>query len=72
MTFDRVLMCSDDTFDEFLKGTPLSAPSKYYVGVTRPKYSLAIVQKKYYLPEAFKEVEVQLGKAKNIVGYYQG
>ena len=71
MTFDRVMMYSNGVFDKFLKGIPLTAPSKYYVGVTRPKYSLAIIQIKYCLPKAFKEVEVSLGETKIVVGYYQ-
>ena len=43
-TFDRVLIYPNNPLNEFiLKGKPLKAPEKYYVGVTRPKYSLTFV-----------------------------
>ena len=43
-TFDRVLIFPNKKFVDFImKGTALNAPEKYYVAVTRPKYSLAIV-----------------------------
>ena len=45
-TFDRVLIYSNGPLTDFvMKGTALNAPEKYYVGVTRPRYSIAIVLK---------------------------
>lgn len=62
-TFERVLIYPNGPLNDFiLKGTAFSAPEKYYVGVTRPKYSIAIAMKK--LPTQLKqydEVVVTLG-----------
>jgi hypothetical protein len=44
MTFERVLIFPNGVFKDYIqKGKNLTAPEKYYVGVTRPRYSLAIV-----------------------------
>jgi hypothetical protein len=44
MTFDRVLVFPNGVLTEYIqKGKSISAPEKYYVGVTRPRYSLAFV-----------------------------
>ena len=43
-TFDRVLIYPNKVFQNFiLKGKALASPEKYYVAVTRPKYSIAFV-----------------------------
>ena len=43
-TFDRVLIFPNGPlFDFVMKNKPISSPEKYYVGVTRPRYSIAIV-----------------------------
>ena len=53
MTFDRVLIFPNTRLKEFLNnGIKLSAPAKYYVAVTRPRYSLAIVVDE--IPKRFK------------------
>ena len=45
-TFDRVLIYPNRPFEDFvMKNKALNAPQKYYVGVTRPKYSIAIALK---------------------------
>lgn len=44
MTFDRSLIFPNQTFLKFLnKGIPLKAPEKYYVAVTRARYSSCFV-----------------------------
>lgn len=44
MTFDRVLVYPNKPLKEFVtKGKELNSPYKYYVAVTRPRFSLAIV-----------------------------
>lgn len=43
MTFDRVLLYPTKPLEAFLSGKKLDKPEKYYVAVTRPRYSLAIV-----------------------------
>ena len=46
-TFDRVLIYPNGKLNDFiLKGNVLDHPEKYYVGVTRPKYSIAFAMKK--------------------------
>lgn len=43
-TFERVLIVPNGPFKDFiLRGTTLNSPEKYYVAVTRPKYSIAFV-----------------------------
>ena len=45
-TFDRVLIFPNGPLTNFvMKRKVLDAPEKYYVGVTRPRYSIAIVLK---------------------------
>ncbi|SFO36320.1 UvrD/REP helicase N-terminal domain-containing protein [Eubacterium pyruvativorans] len=44
MTFDRILIFPNKQLSEFImKGSKLNSPMKYYVAVTRAKYSVAIV-----------------------------
>jgi len=43
LTFNRVLIYPNNPLRDFITGIPLKSPQKYYVAVTRPKYSLAIV-----------------------------
>ena len=47
-TFDRVLIYPNGPLMDFvLNGKALKAPEKYYVGVTRPRYSIAFVMQKF-------------------------
>lgn len=61
-TFDRVLIYPNGKLNDFvLKGNALDHPEKYYVGVTRPRYSIAFVMKK--LParlSGFEEVVISV------------
>jgi hypothetical protein len=44
MTFDRALVFPNKPLEDYIQNnTKLKAPEKYYVGVTRPRLSLAIV-----------------------------
>lgn len=53
-TFDRVLIYPNGPLKNFLlKNTALSSPEKYYVAVTRPRYSVGIVLDK--LPKTLAE-----------------
>lgn len=46
-TFDRVMIYPNSPLKDFiLNGTALNAPEKYYVGVTRSRYSIAIVMER--------------------------
>ena len=46
-TFDRVLIYPNGPLNNFiLKSAALDSPEKYYVGVTRPRYSIAFAMKK--------------------------
>jgi len=47
LTFNRVLIYPNNPLRDFIGGKPLKSPQKYYVAVTRPKYSLAIVFNKF-------------------------
>lgn len=48
LTFDRILIFPNKPFLEYIqKGKALSSPEKYYIAVTRPRYSIAIVVDKF-------------------------
>ena len=62
-TFERVLIYPNGPLNNFiLKGTALGSPEKYYVGVTRPRYSIAFAMKK--LPvrlNGYEETRIHIG-----------
>lgn len=64
-TFDRVLIFPNGPFEKFiLKRETLSSPEKYYVAVTRARYSVAFVIKK--MPKnlsGFRKVDIMLGQS---------
>ncbi|MCI1958821.1 MAG: UvrD-helicase domain-containing protein [Clostridia bacterium] len=61
MTFDRILIFPNKTMLAFLKkGTPLKSPQKYYVAVTRPRYSIAIVVDKFPNNTAYEFQKLKL------------
>ena len=73
-TFDRVLIYPNRPLIDFvLSGKALKAPEKYYVGVTRPRYSIAIVMKKFpKILSGYEEMAItcgntQIGSLKYIV-----
>ena len=65
-TFERVIIYPNGPFNDFiLKGKQLSKPEKYYVGVTRPKYSIAFAMKKLPLfLNGYEVVDIALGEDK--------
>jgi hypothetical protein len=60
MTFDRVLLYPTQPLIAFLSGKKLTSQEKYYVAVTRPRYSLAIVVDKLLTSTSFKPVDISL------------
>ena len=59
MTFDRVLIFPNGVLTDYvMKGKSLAAPEKYYVAVTRPRYSLAIVVEKLPTSTLFEPVTI--------------
>jgi hypothetical protein len=61
MTFDRVLLYPTNPLTGFLAGKALTNREKYYVAVTRPRYSLAIVVDKLPTSTVFESVNIPLG-----------
>jgi hypothetical protein len=61
MTFDRVLLYPTTLLTGFLAGNALTSREKYYVAVTRPRYSLAIVVDKLPTSTVFEPVDIPLG-----------
>lgn len=59
-TFERILIVPNGPLTKFVtKGVPLESPEKYYVAVTRPKYSIAIVLEKISaVPNGYVKVSV--------------
>ena len=60
MTFDRVLIYPNNPLREFINGKALKSQQKYYVAVTRPKYSLAIVVDRFPDNENYKSEKIKL------------
>lgn len=64
MTFDRVMIFPNKPLKEYiLKRTELSSPEKYYVAVTRPRYSLAFVLDELPCGDYFEKCEIDCGTA---------
>ncbi|MDD4402042.1 MAG: hypothetical protein PHI24_09265 [Desulfitobacteriaceae bacterium] len=61
MTFDRVLVFPNGPLKKFLQGKKLRAPEKYYVGVTRPRHSLAIVVDSFPNNPLFQQINLTIG-----------
>ena len=63
-TFERVMIVPNGPLTKFItQGTALKSPEKYYVAVTRPKYSIAIVLPQ--LPNTlsgYEEVLIECGR----------
>jgi len=62
MTFDRVLIFPNNSLCTFLRNPKkrISSPEKYYVAVTRPRYSLAFVVDEFIPNEYFLEDTIEL------------
>ena len=60
-TYERCLIHANKTFVNFLKGEKLASPEKYYVAVTRAKYSNAIVVDKLFGAAGFEKCTIKLG-----------
>lgn len=60
-TFPRCLIYANKTFIDFLKGKELKAPEKYYVAMTRAKYSNAIVIDSLFGADGFEKCRIILG-----------
>jgi hypothetical protein len=61
MTFDRVLLYPTKPLAAFLADKKLDKQEKYYVAVTRPRYSLAIVVNKLPTSTIFEPVDISIG-----------
>ena len=60
-TYPRCLIYANKEFVGFLKGKKLKAPEKYYVAVTRAKYSNAIVVDSLFDAARFEKCKITLG-----------
>lgn len=61
MTFERVLIYPNKPLLKFISGESLSSPAKYYVAVTRPKYSLTIVVENDQISNIFQKSLINIG-----------
>lgn len=59
-TYDRCLIHANQPFIDFLKGKTLKSPSKYYVAVTRARYSNAIVVERFFDAPGFEPCAIPL------------
>jgi hypothetical protein len=72
MTFDRVLIYPNKPLSDFIKGKELKSPEKYYVAVTRPRYSLAIVMDRLPTSTMFEAIDFEIaGKSINALRYIE-
>lgn len=60
-TYSRCLIHANGPFINFLKGEPLKAPTKYYVAVTRARYSNAIIVDSLFGAAGFEKCIISLG-----------
>lgn len=70
LTFDRILIFSNKPFLEYIqKGKALGSPEKYYIAVTRPRYSIAIAVDKFPSKSKFQleDTIIPVGTG-NIIG----
>ena len=48
LTFDRILIFPNKPFFEYIQNCKaLGSPEKYYIAITRPRYSIAIIVDKF-------------------------
>lgn len=59
-TYDRCLIYSNKPFLQYLKGKKLGAPEKYYVAVTRARYSIAIVVDTLFGAVGFEKCQISM------------
>lgn len=57
-TFERCLIHPPKPLIDFLKGKPLSSPEKYYVALTRAKYSNVIVVERMFAALSFENCSI--------------
>jgi len=55
MTFDRVVIFSNKPLEKYLETFSIESPSKYYVGLTRARYSVAIIVDKFPIRDCYQE-----------------
>lgn len=60
-TYPRCLIHANKVFIDFLKGKKLNAPEKYYVAVTRAKYSNAIIVDSLFGAPGFEKCKIAFG-----------
>lgn len=61
LTFDRILIFPNKPLIDFIKsGKALSSPEKYYIAVTRPRYSIAIVVNSFPIDGKFHYIDVDI------------
>jgi hypothetical protein len=61
-TYDRCMIYCNEPFKKFLNGVPLKSPEKYYVAVTRARYSNAIVVNRLFGATGFERCRISLGE----------
>lgn len=63
-TFDRVLIFPNGKLEDYLlKGKQLKSPCKYYVAMTRPRYSIAVVVDKMPISlDSYVAADIKVGK----------
>lgn len=63
MTFDRVVIYPNNIFRDFLlKNQEIKSKSKYYVAVTRARFSVVFVFDEIFENDSFKREKIQIGK----------
>lgn len=64
LTFDRILIFPNKPFLEYIqKGKAFGSPEKYYIAVTRPRFSIAIAVDKFPLKSKFQfnDITISVG-----------
>lgn len=72
MTFERVLIYPNKPLRDFVFGKELKSQQKYYVAVTRPKYSIAIVLDEFPNGPSYQAEIISLGDTEITVKRFIG
>jgi len=59
LTFDRTIIFTNNPLTNFIENFTCDAPAKYYVGLTRARYSVAIIVKALPHSTVYKDTELE-------------
>ena len=61
LTFERVIIFPNATLKKFVADLSCQNPAKYYVGLTRARFSVAILVEKFPNNDVYRDIQIQNG-----------